>query len=224
MRSFAEILATAQLHRGGYANVEADLPIAKTPAQLAEISDDRYLSLMSLRVFQAGLKHDLVLSKWPNFERVFQHFDPFHCAMLSDEDLESCMQYRDLIRHLGKLKAIRENARFVREVVGRLRGFGHFIAEWPSSEIVDLWLYLRKHGCQLGGLSAPRFLRMAGKDTFLLTDDVVAVLRAEGVLNKAPTSKRDLYAAQSAFNHWARESGRPLCEISRIVSMNAGGH
>src|SRR3990167_7163246 len=61
---------------GSAAELEAHLPVPKTPAQLRKISDDRYLSTMALRVFRAGLKHSLVDAKWPSFEQVFFGFDP----------------------------------------------------------------------------------------------------------------------------------------------------
>jgi 3-methyladenine DNA glycosylase Tag len=81
---------------------------------------------------------------------------------------------------------------------------------------------LKKQGAQLGGNSGPSFLRMVGKDTFLLTDDVVAALVAQGVVDKRPTAQRDLRAVQQAFNQWQQESGRPLCQISRLLSMTVG--
>ena len=40
---------------GSVAALEARLPQPKSPAELAAVSDDRYLSLISLRIFRAGL-------------------------------------------------------------------------------------------------------------------------------------------------------------------------
>lgn len=219
MRSFRDIQATAELHKGGAKALEALLPRAKSARALRAMGDDRYLSAISLRIFQAGLKHSMVAAKWPAFEAVFKQFDPYFCAMLSDEFIEQCMQNRDLIRHMGKLKAIRSNAQMVLSIAREHGSFGQWVASWPEQDIVGLWLALKKQGAQLGGQSAARVLRMVGKDTFLLTDDVVAVLKAEGVVQQMPTSKRDLQAAQAAFSQWRDESGRPLCEISRIVSV-----
>ncbi|WYH44309.1 hypothetical protein WKI13_16010 [Teredinibacter turnerae] len=82
---------------------------------------------------------------------------------------------------------------------------------------------MKKHGRQLGGMSGPYFLRMVGRDTFLLTQDVCAVLVAQGIVTKTPSSKAELKAVQQAFNVWQEESGRPFCEISRIVAMTVLG-
>lgn len=219
MRRFEDIYQTAILHKGGASVVESLLPKAKSPSELAAISDDRYLSHMCRRIFRAGLKHSMVDAKWPNFEVVFNDFDPFSNAMLSDEDLEVLMQDKRIIRHMGKIRAVRENACFVREIAAEFGGFGQFLGQWPTEDIVGLWALLKKRGKQLGGNSGASFLRMVGKDTFLLTRDVIAVLKAEGIITKEPTAKRDLQLVQNAFNTWQQQSSRSLCEISRIVSL-----
>lgn len=207
------------LNRFGSAKaLEAMLPQPRSEAELRALSDDRYLSLISLRIFRAGLKHSLVDAKWPAFEQVFFGFDPEKVVLMGAERLENLMQDARLIRHLGKLKSVPRNAQFVLDVRREKGSFGALIADWPVSDIVGLWKYLAKHGNQLGGLSAPRFLRMVGKDTFIPTDDMVAALKAQDVIDKAPTSLKDLAAVQSAFNQWQAESGRPLCQLSVMLA------
>lgn len=207
------------LNRFGSAKaLEAMLPQPRSDAELRALSDDRYLSLMSLRIFRAGLKHSLVDAKWPAFEEVFFGFDPEKVVLMGAERLESLMQDARLIRHLGKLKSVPRNAQFILDVRREKGSFGALIADWPVSDIVGLWKYLAKRGNQLGGLSAPRFLRMVGKDTFVPTDDMVAALKAQGVIDKAPTSQKDLAAVQVAFNQWQAESGRPLCQLSVMLA------
>jgi 3-methyladenine DNA glycosylase Tag len=203
---------------GSAAALEARLPQAKSADQLRAVSDDRYLSLLSLRIFRAGLKHSVVDGKWPAFEEAFFAFDPHKVVLMGAEHLERLMQDERLIRHLAKLKSVPRNAQFVLDVAREQGSFGALLADWPASDITGLWRYLSKHGCQLGGLSAPRFLRMAGKDTFIPTDDVVAALKAQGIVDKAPTSQRDLAAVQAAFNQWQAQSGRPLCQLSTMLA------
>ncbi len=60
---------------------------------------------------------------------------------------------------------------------------------------------------------------MAGKDTFLATDDVVTALKAQNILDKAPTAKRDRQKMQEAFNLWQEQSGRPLCQLSVMLAL-----
>ncbi len=218
MRDYAWLHEYCLNRFGSLAALEEHLPHARSPAELRAVSDDRYLSLLSLRIFRAGLKHSVVDGKWPAFEEVFFGFDPHKVVLMGAEHLERLMQDARLIRHLAKLKSVPRNAQFVLDVAREHGSFGALLADWPASDITGLWRYLSKHGCQLGGLSAPRFLRMAGKDTFIPTDDVVAALKAQGIVDKAPSSQRDLAAVQAAFNQWQAQSGRPLCQLSMMLA------
>lgn len=198
------------------------LPQVKSAEELRSIPDDRYLSAICRRVFRAGLKHSLVDSKWPAFEQAFFGFDPLKLSYLSDEQLEAHMQNKGLIRHWGKIKSIRVNALMVCELAETHGSFGQLIADWPSDDIIGLWALLKKRGAQLGGQSAASFLRMVGKDSFRLSPDVVAALKAQGIVDKMPTSKRDLQLAQDAFNQWQKQSGQPLSHISMLLSFTVG--
>ena len=218
MRDYAWLSSYCLNRFGGLAELEARLPQPRSAEALRALGDDRYLSLIALRVFRAGLKHSLVDAKWPAFEEAFFAFDPHKVVLMGAEHLERLMQDSRLIRHLGKLKSVPRNAQFVLDVARERGSFGQLIADWPSSDIVGLWKYLAKHGSQLGGLSAPRLLRMIGKDTFIPTDDLVAALKAQGILDKAPTSQKELAAVQAAFNQWQAESGRPLCQLSVMLA------
>ena len=204
---------------GSQKALEARLPTAKSPAQLRKISADRYLSTMALRVFRAGLKHSLVDSKWPAFEEVFFGFDPEKIVLMGAERLERLMQDTRIIRHFGKLKSVPRNAQMILDVAMEHGSFGDFIADWPVEDITGLWQYIAKHGNQMGGLSAPLFLRMIGKDTFIPSWDVVAALNAQEIVDKVPSSKRDQAAVQAAFNQWHAESGRPMCQLSAMLAF-----
>ncbi|BAP41107.1 DNA-3-methyladenine glycosylase I [Pseudomonas sp. StFLB209] len=207
------------LNRFGSAKaLEAQLPQPRTPEQLKAIGDDRYLSTLALRVFRAGLKHSLVDAKWPAFEQVFFGFDPEKVVLMGADHLERLMQDTRIIRHLGKLKSVPRNAQLVLDIAQEHGSFGNFIAQWPVEDITGLWQYLSKHGSQMGGLSAPRFLRMIGKDTFVPSNDVVAALNAQNIVDKVPSSKRDMAIVQAAFNQWQAESGRPLCQLSAMLA------
>jgi 3-methyladenine DNA glycosylase Tag len=206
---------------GSQKALDAQLPTALTPAKLRKISADRYLSTMALRVFRAGLKHSLVDAKWPAFEKAFFGFDPDKVVLMSAEHLERLMQDKSIIRHLGKLKSVPRNAQMILDIAHEHGSFGAFIADWPVTEITGLWQYLAKHGTQLGGLSAPRFLRMVGKDTFIPTWDVVAALNAQNIVDKVPSSKRDQALVQEVFNQWHADSGLSMCQLSAMLAFTA---
>lgn len=216
---FGPILAAAEARHGAEA-IAARLVTPRTGDELAALPDDRYLSLMSLRIFRAGLKHELVDAKWPAFEEVWHGFDPARCAKVWDEELETMLADRRLIRHLGKLRSIRQNAAAMLEIEAGHGSFGSWLATWPSTEVVALWETLAKRFSQLGGNSAPYFLRMAGKDTFILTDSVTKGLVRWGATATAPTSRAERRAVQAIFNEWASESRRPLCQLSLILALS----
>src|SRR5437764_13998110 len=113
---FAAVLEAARTRHGVQA-LEARLPQPKTPAELADTPDDRYLSQMSLRVFRAGLKHSLVDAKWPAFEEVFHGFDPRRIRAMSDPALEQLLANTRLIRHWRKANAGPGNAAGMVELV-----------------------------------------------------------------------------------------------------------
>lgn len=221
MKSYQWIYEHVQAHKSGE-EIEQLLPQPVSVEVLAATSDDRLLSTMMRRVFRAGLKHALVDAKWTEFEKAFFGFDPEKISLMSDEHLENLMQNDKLIRHWGKIKAARANAMMIEELAQQHGSFAQLVAHWPSDNIIGLWALLKKQGSQLGGNSGAAFLRMIGKDTFLLTDDVVAALKAQAIIDKKPTAKRDLQKVQEAFNQWQSESGRPLCQISKLLSYTVG--
>jgi 3-methyladenine DNA glycosylase Tag len=216
---FATILDTART-RHGAAAVEARLPTPKTPAELAAMGDDRYLSQMSLRIFRAGLKHSVVDSKWPAFEEAFCGFDLRRVRAMPDEAIEALLGNAKLIRHFGKLKSVRDNAAAMIGVAEEHGSFGKWLAAWPVTDIVGLWDALAKRFSQMGGNSGPSFLRMVGKDTFVPTGSVCAGLKHWAGMAGPPKNRGERAAAQQIFNDWTAESGRSLCQLSLILAMS----
>jgi 3-methyladenine DNA glycosylase Tag len=139
---------------------------------------------------------------------------------MSDEALEALLGNSRLIRHWGKLKSIRDYAAAMLEIGGEHGGFGAWLAYWPESSIVELWEALAKRFSQMGGNSGPTFLRMVGKDTFILTPSVIAALKHWGAVETSPKTRKDRATVQSAFNAWAEETGRPLCQLSMILAAS----
>ena len=62
-----------------------------------------------------------------------------------------------------------------------------------------------------------------GKDSFILSRDVVTTLRGAGLeIAEKPTSKRDLIKVQEAFNTWHKETGLPYSHLSCIAGFSVG--
>ena len=115
------------------------------------------------------------------------------------------------------------NAKFVSDIAAEHGGFGKFLANWPADDQIGLLEVLAKRGARLGGFSGQYLLRFLGRDSFILTKDLLMCLRDSGVpISEKGTSKKDLKLAQAQINAWAEESGLPLTHISRICSMSIG--
>ncbi|HUZ71893.1 MAG TPA: DNA-3-methyladenine glycosylase I [Stellaceae bacterium] len=219
MVAFARIRKAA-LARHGATELAARMPAVKSAAALKRLTDDRYFSQMSLRIFRAGLKHSVVDAKWPAFEEAFRGFDPRRVRAMRDEEVEDLMKDARLIRHLGKLRAVHDNAAAFIALAADKGGMGKYLADWPGEEITQLWDDLAKRFAQMGGNSTPRFLRMIGKDTFLLTPSVVAALDHWGAFKGEPKSKADRAKVQAVFNAWVKETGLPLGHLSMTLAAS----
>jgi 3-methyladenine DNA glycosylase Tag len=222
LQKFAAIFKRAAQRKGGVDALEALLPKAKSPAQLKRLSDDRYLAEMTKCVFRSGFVWQIIENKWPGFEAAFAGFDAAACAMLSDEDLERLSADARIVRNASKIASVPVNAAFIRALRSTHGGCGAYLAGWPVEDIVGLWQDLKQRGSRLGGNTGPFFLRFVGKDTFMLSADVVQALIAQKVVDKAPTGRRALATVQDAFNMWRAESGRTLAEISRTLACSVG--
>ncbi|MGX5172542.1 DNA-3-methyladenine glycosylase I [Aliikangiella sp. IMCC44653] len=222
MEHFDAIYQRAIQRKGGQQAVTELLPQVLSEHTLAQQSDTYFLAAMAKKIFQSGFVWKVVENKWPGFEEVMWGLNPQKLALASDEQIERMAQDKRIIRNLTKVKAVRENAFFIQQLGKKHLGFGEFLNQWSSHEITQLWLYLKKHGSRLGGNTGPYFLRAVGKDTFLMTRDVVAYLVSQNIVSKQPTSQRDLKQVQSAFNQWQQDSGKTMAEISRIIALSVG--
>ncbi len=220
---FKPIHERALARKGGAEALEALLPAVKSKRQLHQLGDDRYLSMMTKCINQAGFSWKVIENKWPQFEEAFLGFDLGKLSLLSPEQWEAYTQDRRVVRNWQKIKALRDNVFFVSDVSAQHGGFGRFIADWPPADQIGLMAHLKKHGSRLGGQSALWFLRRVGKDCFVLSKDVVVTLRGGGLdIAEQPSSQRDLKKVQAQFNDWHEETGLPYSHLSRIAACSVG--
>lgn len=222
VRSFDELFEMAAARKGGPEAFEATLPVLKTREELAAIPDDRWLSTFSKGVFSTGLNWKVVDNKWDGIEDALWHFDIGRCKMMSDDDLDELLRDKRVIRHAQKLLSVRDNAVFFADLAAEHGSAAKCFADWPGEDFIGLVTMMKKRGKRIGGNTGMYGLRFMGRDGFVLGTDVVAALIREGVIDKAPTSRKALAAVQAAFNGWAAESGRSLAAISRTLACTVG--
>ncbi|MGV2988000.1 DNA-3-methyladenine glycosylase I [Vibrio sp. E150_011] len=222
MEKFSSIYARAAERKGGEIALESLVNKPLSTSELLAIPDDRWLAAFTMKVFQCGISWQVVRNKWANFEDVFFQFRVDPLLMLSDEHWEQKAQDPRIIRHLMKVMSIPVNAQMIQSARFEHDSFADMVANWPSESMVELWLYLKKHGARLGGNTGPYALRQLGVDTFILSSDVENYLRNTQVIDSGKGTKRALKAANSAFADWQQESGRSLSEISQIIAFGFG--
>jgi len=220
---FKRIRERAAKRKGGEKVLTTLLPRKRDNKALAKLSDDRVLSEMARRVFSAGFVWSVIDKKWPGFEEAFLDFNPKRLLFQPAEFWEKLGSDKRIVRNPQKIRSVRENAKFVSDIAAEHGSFGKFLATWPADDQIGLLEILDKRGSRLGGFSGQYLLRFLGRDSFILTNDLVLCLRDSGVpLSAKGTSKKDMNLAQAQINEWAQETGLPLTHISRICAMSIG--
>ena len=222
MRSFEEIRDLALGHHPDLDERLKEYYSPRTPDEIRLVPNDRWLAAMTRRVFQSGFVWKVIEAKWDGFEKAFDGFDPARVSFYSDEDVERLVSDTRIVRNGQKIMATIENAQMIQDVVAEHGSFGAFLADWPVEDQIGLQEFLGKKGSRLGGMTGQYFLRFSGWDAFIVSGDVVAALVREGVIDKAPTSKKAKAAVQNAVNHWREESEQPQAVISRTLAMSIG--
>lgn len=223
MKKFKSIEDAAVKRKGGRKELNRLLGTPATSAELAAVPDQRYLAQITRCVFNAGFHWRVITAKWPGFEEAFHDFDLGALLTKSPEEWESYLEDTRIIRNWQKIETVYANAVMIDELAAQHGSFAQFYADWPVTDQVGLMKFLHKEGARLGGKTAQWFLRFTGKDSFILTGDVIAALIANGVeTNEKATSQRDLKNIQNAFNHWQQETGKPITHLSKILSYSVG--
>lgn len=222
LEPFKHIYQRACERKGGPQALTAIISKPLSEKALSKISDDRFLAEFTQKVFQSGFVWRVVRNKWPDFERVFFDFNIEKILLIPDEMLEKKASDPSIIRNYTKVKTIRDNAIMIDNVAREHGSFAQFVASWPTDDIIGLWAYLKKHGARLGGNTGPYGLRAIGKDTFLLSNDVVGYFTQRNIISGSAQSKRSLTAIQNSFNELQQQSGLSLQELSMILSKSVG--
>jgi 3-methyladenine DNA glycosylase Tag len=221
MKNFDQFFQRATNRKCGEAQLQLLLPPIKTIEQICSQADDRVLSIMTQCIFQAGIRWKVVDNKWPEFEIVFQQFNPKTLELLSAENLEALAKDRRIIRSMQKIVTVPKNAQWINEIAVEHGSFAKFISQWPSSNAIELFKLLKKRGARLGGNTGQRVLRLIGMDSFILSQDVLKALRQADIgLYGSATSMKDMQLIQTAFNDWHKETQLPYTHLSKILGYS----
>jgi 3-methyladenine DNA glycosylase Tag len=220
LKAFSEIRARAEA-RKGKAAIEERLRNYMGRSDGDTLGDDRLLAEMAKYIFSSGISWKVVESKWPGIEDAFLGFDPNLLNIQPDDFWHDLLGDKRIIRHGAKVQAIRRNAAFVSDLAREHGSAMKFLLDWPASDLVGLFEFLKKRGDRLGGHTGSYVLRAIGKQNFVLSRDVVACLRDAGVaITGDGSGKAEGKAIQAAFNQWAEETGLPMSHLSVIAAQS----
>jgi 3-methyladenine DNA glycosylase Tag len=219
---FSAIFNRAAERKGGPERLELLLTAPLPASAIATITDDRFLSAFTKKVFQSGFVWRVVEQKWPAFEELFFQFDIEKVLLMPDEMLEKKASDPAIIRNFRKVSSIRDNAIMIKDVSHEHGSFAAFVNSFSEGNITDLWAFLKRAGARLGGNTGPYALRALGVDTFLLSRDVEAYFRQHKLIDGGLNTKRSLTTINDCFKSWQQESGLSYQTLSKIVAYSCG--
>ena len=132
------------------------IPEPIEPQRLAD-----YLAVMSRAVFQAGLSWKMIETRWNDYLRLFEGFDPVVVGAFGGADIERILNDGGVVRVYKKVLATVENARTMLELDREHSGFRNYLRSFGS--YAALATDLRKRFKFLGELSAYYFLFRVGE-------------------------------------------------------------
>jgi len=222
MESFDKIYHRAAERKGGEQALAYLLSQPLTNAELVTVQNSDVLAEFTRAIFKSGFVWRIIEIKWAGFEEVFWGFDIDKLILMPDDMLERKAADAKIIRNYTKVKTVRDNALWLKDICDEHGSVAKWLAQWPADDVVGLWQYMKKHGSRLGGNTGPYALRRLGKDTFILSSDVEAYFRGHQLIDGGLMTKRSLTTIQNTFNQWRLESGYSLQELSQIVAYSVG--
>lgn len=137
-----------------------------------------------------------------------------------DDDLDWLLKTDGIVRNVAKIRSLRENATFLKEITGVHGCVGDYFAAWKPANYCNNLRELQKNGARLGGKTSQVFLQRMGVDAIAFTPDVLKALQHEGIVNRIPGSNKDWISLQAAIDTWRSKSDRSLTEMSQILAFS----
>lgn len=223
MESYSDIRERAASRKGGEKALRSLISAPLNTSQLAALSGDQWLEEFTRKIFQSGFYWSVINNKWDGFREVFWDFNVQKLLKMPPDMLEEKAADQRIVRNYTKVKTVIHNAGMIYFYQqDHNESFSQFVAEYPTTDIIGLWAWLKKHGARLGGNTGPYALRAMGKDTFILSRDIEAYLRAYEIIDGGIQTKRSLNAAQAFFNDLQQQSGLSMQEISQTIAYSVG--
>jgi len=169
------------------------------------VSDDhRLFEKLSLEGFQSGLSWRTILAKRENFRSAFHDFDFDRIARFTGRDVERLLKDDGIVRHRGKIEAVINNARQVRELVKREGSLAAFL--WRYEPGIGQLAPPQTASTSAASVVLSKELKKQGW-TFVGPTTVYAFMQAMGLINdhvKGCVIRAKVEAARERFKRPGR--------------------
>lgn len=99
------------------------------------VHDDGFLfEMLILEGAQAGLSWETVLKKLPGYQKAFHNFNPEKVASMSDNELDSLCNNKEIIRNRLKIYAARQNGRIFLKIQKEFGSFDVYIWHFVNNK------------------------------------------------------------------------------------------
>jgi DNA-3-methyladenine glycosylase I len=127
-------------------------------------SDDAYFENMCRIIFQAGLNWSVIDKKWPTTMKAFENFSIDKVSSFTNSDVIRLMKDEGIVRNLGKIKAIIQNAILFQQIKKECGSFQKYLDSLDKSKnYADVVKELSSRFKWLGPPSASLFLYTVGE-------------------------------------------------------------
>lgn len=97
----------------------------------------RLFELINLEGAQAGLSWITILNKREDYRRLFHGFDPVKVARMRDTSLQKIATDPSIVRHMGKITAVRGNAQAYLAMQNNDEDFAEFLWDFVDGKTIQ---------------------------------------------------------------------------------------
>lgn len=91
--------------------------------------DNEYFERMCRVILAAGLNWQVLEKKWPGIQKAYAGFDVGKVAKFQEAEINELVMNPDVIRNLGKIRAIVANAREMQSIAAEYGSFEKYLAK-----------------------------------------------------------------------------------------------
>lgn len=146
--------------------------------------EQRLFEMLSLMVFQAGLKWQFILDRRSVLKKVFNDFDILSMAKMTELEIEKIIQIERMIANRRKIRAVIQNAQVLERLHSKDIFLDQIIWELTAGQIIDHhWQCAEQIPSQsLLSVQLARQMKNYGF-TFVGPKNINAYLETVGVIN-----------------------------------------